>query len=499
MPFCGFTDGFGMFDVTPVENLFIEEYMMRAPGDYVKVYLYGLRMCYHPNTRQGLEGFARALGMEEGLVRDAFAYWEKQGIVRRMSDNPPSYAYSNLKAMLLNRGAPEEAQLYQYRDFNNALQALFGARLLHPADYARASEWIEELRMSEEAVLLMVRHAIDTRGGKVSFSYMDKMAVTWAKQGLQTKEAAQEYLRTQSGNYDGAVKLLRAMGLKRAPTVAEEGLYAKWRGDWELSPEQILAALGEMTKISNPNFAYIDKVLESARNRPAYTAAQREQAREVLRALGIAGAPTEDLLQMYTQWLSQGFDAEAVLLAARHTKRRGGKSFQQLEEMLGRYRERGLLTGTDIAAYMDALGRERQAAQAVKARTGDEGELTAQDISCYREMEKSGLGTDLLLLAAEYARGKQAPMAFPAKIVQNWQTAGICTLEEAVAEHEGRIAARAEAAAPQSAPSSPAAAQGPARTPFKRVSAQQFTQREYSDQEMGALLLDIDGLGEDTP
>ncbi len=32
MSFCSFAESFGMFDITPVENLFIEEYMARAPG-----------------------------------------------------------------------------------------------------------------------------------------------------------------------------------------------------------------------------------------------------------------------------------------------------------------------------------------------------------------------------------------------------------------------------------------------------------------------------------
>lgn len=44
----GFDDQSMMFDVTPVENQFILEYMLSAQGDYVKVYLYGLMHCYHP-------------------------------------------------------------------------------------------------------------------------------------------------------------------------------------------------------------------------------------------------------------------------------------------------------------------------------------------------------------------------------------------------------------------------------------------------------------------
>ena len=41
MSFCTFQDAYALFDCTPLENLFIQEYMLRAPGDHVKVYLYG--------------------------------------------------------------------------------------------------------------------------------------------------------------------------------------------------------------------------------------------------------------------------------------------------------------------------------------------------------------------------------------------------------------------------------------------------------------------------
>ena len=83
MAMCSFADRFSMFDVTPVENLFIEEYMLRAPGDYVKVYIYGLRLCYHPVKEASVTSIARALGLEEKTVMDAFAYWERVGVLRR--------------------------------------------------------------------------------------------------------------------------------------------------------------------------------------------------------------------------------------------------------------------------------------------------------------------------------------------------------------------------------------------------------------------------------
>ena len=42
MAFGKFADGASMFSTTPVENLFMLEFMPNAPGDFVRVYLYGL-------------------------------------------------------------------------------------------------------------------------------------------------------------------------------------------------------------------------------------------------------------------------------------------------------------------------------------------------------------------------------------------------------------------------------------------------------------------------
>ena len=62
MRLCSFSETYHMFDVTPVENLFIQEFMLKAPGDFVKVYIYGLKQCYHLSQSENtIESFSRAL------------------------------------------------------------------------------------------------------------------------------------------------------------------------------------------------------------------------------------------------------------------------------------------------------------------------------------------------------------------------------------------------------------------------------------------------------
>ena len=45
-------------------------------------------------------------------------------------------------------------------------------------------------------------------------------------------EIYEDHLRTLSASYEGAQKVLRQWGLRRAPTVDEEALYTKWSRDW---------------------------------------------------------------------------------------------------------------------------------------------------------------------------------------------------------------------------------------------------------------------------
>ena len=64
-----------MFLTTPVENLFIHEAMGAAPGDYVKVYLFGLMLCHYPPQKDMTAAdMAEALNLPVEEVRKAFDY-----------------------------------------------------------------------------------------------------------------------------------------------------------------------------------------------------------------------------------------------------------------------------------------------------------------------------------------------------------------------------------------------------------------------------------------
>ncbi len=59
MPFCSFSEGAAVFDATPIENMFLMEYLPAATEECLKVYLYARMVALHPELGGDLAGVAK--------------------------------------------------------------------------------------------------------------------------------------------------------------------------------------------------------------------------------------------------------------------------------------------------------------------------------------------------------------------------------------------------------------------------------------------------------
>lgn len=71
--------------VTIVENIFIDQYMPKANGEFVKLYLYLLR-CAGAGKELSLSSIADVFDHTEGDVKRALAYWEKLHLLKLQYD-----------------------------------------------------------------------------------------------------------------------------------------------------------------------------------------------------------------------------------------------------------------------------------------------------------------------------------------------------------------------------------------------------------------------------
>ena len=78
---CGFEQGAALMGCTSVQNIFILEYMPKAPELYCKVYLFGLMQCGCRRLENA--DLCASLGIDSAKAVEAFLYWQDMGLLRR--------------------------------------------------------------------------------------------------------------------------------------------------------------------------------------------------------------------------------------------------------------------------------------------------------------------------------------------------------------------------------------------------------------------------------
>ena len=78
---------------TSIENIFIEDYMPVADGNFVKVYLYAFKNRSLESEENGLDNnkIAKNLGLAISDVDRAWKYWESEGVIEKLINEDFTY------------------------------------------------------------------------------------------------------------------------------------------------------------------------------------------------------------------------------------------------------------------------------------------------------------------------------------------------------------------------------------------------------------------------
>ena len=466
----GFDTKYAMFDITPVENQYILEYLPAAKGDYVKVYLYGLMRCYHPEEDMSLSRMCHELNMSEDEVTAAFRYWERKRLVRRVSDQPPRWQYVNIKQKDL--GSEEEDTDPEYEEFSSAIYEAFdNVRRLNGSELNDCFEWYEDLKLPTEVIIMLLNHMVQIKGKNFRFSDAGKTAARMADENIRTVEAAEDYFLRDGQTYQRVREILRKLGKNYAPSEAQVRLYQKWTREWQFTHEAILEAL-ELTAKGDPSLGYLDGILNSLRqeagDRTEMTPDAIRQSsrrvkgfREVLKELG-KGEVSQRSLQLYDQMLAI-YPQEVILIAARECGH-GGMDTDDVLKLLRSWKEKGLESLKDVEDYVTAFHEQTALIRELRGIWGTGENRTGKaDRSLVSKWEHElGFSREVILAAASYAGEASKPMAYLDSILTDYRQKGITTVEEVRKEREKTRTA------------------GKAKT-GRILPAQDFAQRDYSN------------------
>ncbi|MBE5784116.1 MAG: hypothetical protein E7329_12485 [Clostridiales bacterium] len=465
------------YGITAVENQFLLDFLPAAKGDYVKVYLWGLFACENKGPDYSLEEMAQDLFLTVPEIEAALRYWERRALVSRISDQPIKYRfYSPMQRRNIPGGQMDVDT--EYVSFAEAVYAAFGERRkVSPGEIAMAWEWVKDIGLKPEVVLMLLHHCIEQKGVQFSFKRAEPLAVRMKEHKVSTCEDADSFLHHHQAVHDGARKVLSRMGKRRMASEDELALYEKWLDEWQFSQEAILDACAETTK-GDPSFKYLDGILNGIRSRSdARTGDQvkqqlQQESDEKGKALAVFAALGKSASVPVAIHFYRDIAAllpHNVLLLAADECRRSNKNMEDLQALITAWHDRGLNTEEAVKDYLIKFREANLALREIFEACGHAGRPTAADRLLYEKWKGFSMSKELLLHAAEQSRSAQgSKIAYLDKILSTWHEAGITDISQVKARKK-----------PEYAPKG------------KSVSAQQYTQREYTEAELLAVSDDL--------
>lgn len=305
---------------TTVSDIFIDQYMPKANGEFVKVYLYLLRATGSGAGIATISEIADHFSNTEADIIRALNYWASEGILQlqsgadgqimginlcSLSVSGMQAAQSNIQSAVADNAAQnistadirmqdsvveklksqtpdkpassqKEYTLDEIKEFrkNPDISELFFIietylkHTLSSTDTNMVLYWLDELHFSTDLVEYLVEYCITK--GHSSLRYMNKVALGWADAGIKTIDQAKDDAAAHSQIYYSVMKALGITG--RNLVDSEVSLINKWVGEYGFDIELVKAACSKtISAIQKPSFEYTDSILANWRKKDVHT------------------------------------------------------------------------------------------------------------------------------------------------------------------------------------------------------------------------------------
>ena len=225
---------------TPIENIFINDFMPMANGTYVKVYLLGYKYAYDRdlNIEVDNETIAKHLEIPLADVLRAWDFWEEKGIIEKISkDAENEYDYKvkflNLKQLYIDNNykhitfSSDEESKPKYYNCNTkevieantspAVQRMFSdieytiGRPLFPNEKQRIVEWLYNYNLNPELVAKAFFYSREIKGSK-NINSVERVIKTWYNKGIVNVEGLMEYLKKKDERVYCYERIMKSLG-----------------------------------------------------------------------------------------------------------------------------------------------------------------------------------------------------------------------------------------------------------------------------------------------
>ncbi len=280
-------------EATVVSNCFIDYYMTDANDAQLKVYLYLLRMLSAGQSTSVSDMADKFNHTEKDILR-ALKYWEEKELLHLDYDAagaPTTIRLSeptvqSQRLCVVGRPVQESAQppqelpqpaqetyskpaysaadLRSFKEQENTAQILFIAQSylgkpLTPTELRSLMFIMDVLHFSEDLVDYLLQYCVSL--GKKDFKYIERVAISWAEQGITTPAEAQQSPKKYNKN---VYAIMNELGKSGSPTAAELVFINRWIKEYGFSDDVIFEACRRTVLATDKHrFEYADSILRS--------------------------------------------------------------------------------------------------------------------------------------------------------------------------------------------------------------------------------------------
>ncbi|MCD7921791.1 MAG: DnaD domain protein [Clostridiales bacterium] len=273
---------------TSVPNIFIDEYMTQANGEYVKVYLYLLRSINETDRRFSLSQIADHFDCTERDILRALKYWEKLHLFRLeyddshnlsgicflmdawcaetpSTDEQPAHTSDRFIRSASGSGSfCSHSDLKRFCEKEDIRELVFITeqylgRTLNHSDLSTIFFWYDEFGFSAELIEFLIENSVAK--GHTSLHYMQKIAEDYAAREIHTVDEAKQLTTQSSSVYYAVIKAFGIRGRNLIP--AETNYLNTWSGKMGFSIDMIAEACTRTIEtIHEPSFGYANSILD---------------------------------------------------------------------------------------------------------------------------------------------------------------------------------------------------------------------------------------------
>lgn len=259
----------GNSNYTPVSNIFIDKFMPKARGEFVKVYLLGLKYCVSGELGVSSQIMASALHLLETDLLNAWNYWNDENVVKIIPiDNMGNYSIEFLDLTNSPNENQEDINLLEelnknsIKDMLQDIERLLG-RPLSSKEMTMYISWLKDFSFSPEIILLLIQYCASK--GKTDCRYIEKIAIAWFDAKIKNIDDAQSFIKKHEDKWIKIRKILGYLGIKDAEVMKpQEDMMHKWINTYNFPLDVIYKACDVcFQRINKADFKYIDGILGS--------------------------------------------------------------------------------------------------------------------------------------------------------------------------------------------------------------------------------------------